>query len=141
MSSVLATRLTVAGRDRTSEQSQQDLADLARREPQHEAGQDGAVDLRRAPCIALQNTGRAEVLGARHVELDVAELAQQAAPVGAVAPVAHRAGVQVVEPAVHRLGHPALNDLGQRLAAERAITLAPVQSACLHLLHHLKRLR
>ena len=127
-------------RDRAPEQGRQNLAYLAGREPRHEAGQDGAVDLRGAPCIALQNLGRAEVPGARHVELNVAELAQQTAPVGAVAPVAHGAGVKVVEPAVHRLGHPALDDLGQRLAAEGAIALAPVQSVRLHLLHHLKRL-
>ena len=126
------------GRDRAAEQAQQDLADLAGRQPQHEAGQDRPVDLRRAPCIAPQNPGRAEAPGARHVELDVAELAQQAAPVAAVAPVAHGAPVETVEPAVHRLGHPALDNLGQRAPAERAVALAPVQTARLHLLHDLE---
>jgi len=50
------------------------------------------------------------------------------------------AGIEVVEPAVHRLGHPALDDPGQCLPAERATALAPFQSARLHLLHHLERL-
>ena len=129
------------GRDRPSEQGEQDLADLAGRQPEHEAGQDRAVDLRGAPCIALQDLARAIVSGARHAELDVAELAQQVTGIAAVAPVAQGAAIEGVEPAVHRLGHPALDDLDQRLAAERPVALAPVQSVCLHLLHHLKGLR
>ena len=36
---------------------------------------------------------------------------------------------------IDRLGHPALDDLGQRLAAERAVALAPLQAVRLHLLH------
>ena len=58
------------------------------------------------------------------IPADVIEMAEATR-----APVAHGAGV---EPAVHRLG--------QRLAAERAVALALLQSVCLHLLHHLKGL-
>ena len=74
--------------------------------------------------------------GARHPDLDVAERAQQVARIEAVAPVAHGAAIEAVEPAIDRLGHPALDDLGQRLAAKRAIILAPLQTVRLHLLHH-----
>ena len=49
------------------------------------------------------------------------------ARIEAVAPVAHGAAVEAVEPVIDRLGHPPLNDLGQRTAAERAVALAPIQ--------------
>ena len=128
-------RLTVAGRDRAAQQGQQNLAHLAGAEPEHEAGEDGTVDLGCASCIALQHLGRAKAPGARHVQLDVAELAQQMAGIGAVAPVAHGAVVEAVEPAIDRFGHPALNDLGECLTPERAVALAPLKPVCLHLLH------
>ena len=107
------------GRDRAAEQGQQDLADLAGREPQHEAGQNGAVDLGRAPGIAAQHLGRTEAPGARHAERDIAELGQQMARIAAVATVAQGAAVETVEPVINRLGHPAFDDLGQRLVAQR----------------------
>ncbi len=62
----------------------------------------------------IRYPGRAEVPGTRHVAFDVAERAEQAASAGAVAPVAHGAGVEGVAPDVHRLGHPALDDPGPR---------------------------
>ena len=46
--------------------------------------------------------------------------------------------IETVEPAVDRLGHPAPDDLGKRLAAERAVALAPLQAVRLHRLHDLK---
>ncbi len=70
-SSVLATWLTVA--------TEQDIADLAGREPRHEAGRDGTVDLRSAPWVVLRNLGRAEAPGARHVDRYVAWRDQEAA--------------------------------------------------------------
>ena len=42
-------------RDLTPGQGKQDLARLAGREPRHEAGEDGTVDLRRTPCATLQS--------------------------------------------------------------------------------------
>ena len=109
-------------------QRQQDLAHLAGTEPEYEAGQDDSVDLGRAPCIALQHLGRAEVAGAGYAELDVAELAQQMARIGAVTAVAHGAAVETVEPVIDRFRHPALDDLAKRLAAQRAVALAPLQA-------------
>ena len=44
--------------------------------------------------------------------------------IAAVASVAHGAAIETVEPVVDRLGHPALDDLGKGLAAERAVALA-----------------
>ncbi len=111
---------------------EQALADLAGREPRHDAGRDRTVDLRRASRGALRNPGRAEVTGRRHVELNVAGLAEQAASAGAVAPVAHGAGVEGVAPAVHRLGHPALVDPRRRLATEgRQPSPRSAPSACI----------
>ena len=88
-----------------------------------------------APCIALQHLGRAETPGARHPELDIAELAQEMARIVAVAPVARGEAIETVEPAIDRLGDPSPDDLGKGLAAERAVALAPLQPIRLHLLH------
>ena len=58
--------------------------------------------------------------------------------IAAVASVAHGAAIETVEPVVDRLGHPALDDLGKGLAAERAVALAPLQPVRSHRLHDLK---
>ncbi len=126
------------GRDRTPEQGEQNLTHLAGTEPEHEAGEDGAIDLRPAPGIAPQHPGRTEAPGARYAEFDRAELGQQMTPIEAVAPVAHGAAVEAVEPAIDRFAHPALDDLGQRKAAQRAVALAPFKPIGLHLLHQRK---
>ena len=50
-------------------------------------------------------------------------------------PVAHGHVVEAVKPAIDRLGHPALDDLGERPAAEWAVAFAPLKPLRLHLLH------
>jgi hypothetical protein len=117
------------------------LAHLAGRQPEHEAGQDGAVDLARAPGVGAQHLGRAVAPGARHAQLDVAQLAQQMPPVMAVAPVRLVVHAETIEPGMHDLVHTPFDDRGQCLAAERAIALAPLEPVGLHRLHHRKRLR
>ena len=126
------------GADRSAEQGQQDLADLAGTEPEHEASQDGAADLGRAPGIAPEHRTRAEPLGARHRELDITQLAHQMTSVAAVAAVAHGTSVKTIEPVIDRFGHPTLHDLGQGLATQRAVPLAPFKTLGLHNLHHLE---
>jgi len=66
----------------------------------------------------------------------VAGFARQAAPAGSIAPVAHRASIKVVEPALHRLAHPALADPAQRLPAAQATPPPPLLDRSCHL-HHL----
>ncbi len=121
---------------RTAEQSEQHFTDLAGREAQDEAGQDRAVDLGAAPGISLQHLGRAEASGARHRDLDIAQLGQQMATIMAVAPVRLIVKLETVEPVVDRFVHAALDDRSQRLPAERTITFAPLQTISLHRLHH-----
>ena len=55
-----------------------------------------------------------------------------------VAPVRCVVGLELVEMAVDRHRHLILDDLGQGLAAERAIAFAPFQAVRLHRLHHLE---
>ncbi|MDE0391771.1 MAG: hypothetical protein OXI57_06840 [Rhodospirillales bacterium] len=73
-----------------------------------------------------------------HAVLVVAELVQRMARIGAVAPVARGEAIEAVEPVIDRLGHPALEDLGERLTPQRAVALAPLQAVRLHRLHDLK---
>ena len=123
---------------RPAEQRQQRLADLAGRQPQHEAGEDHPVDLRRAPRIGVNDFGRAVAPRARHVELDVAELGEQMPSIGAVAAVGGIIGVESLEMAIDRRRHPAFDDLLQSLPGEGAVALAPLQAVGLHRLHELE---
>jgi len=55
-----------------------------------------------------------------------------------LAPVAGGAAVEAVGPVIERFHHPALDDLGERPAPERAIALGPLQADRLHRLHQSK---
>jgi hypothetical protein len=124
--------------DRPTQDRQQRLADLARRQPQHKARQDHPIDLLGAPGIRPHNADRREPPGARHPEFDVAQLAQQMTRVGAVAPVSlveRRHPLQVL---IDRLVHLAAHKLGDRVPPERPIALAPFQPLRLHALHQLE---
>lgn len=127
--------------DRPPQQRQQHLANLARREAEDEARQDGVVDLGRAPGVGLEYARGAEAPRARHGELDVAELCEQMAAIAAIAPIRQLLEVQPVEPVVDSFLHPPFDDLGQRLAPQRAIALAPLQSVSAHCLHHRESVR
>jgi hypothetical protein len=70
------------------------------------------------------------------VELDHAELSQQPARVSAVAPVGLADLGRALKVAIAGLGHPAFEQLGERLASGAAIILAPLDILGLHGLHH-----
>ncbi len=130
--------------DRPAEQTQQHLAELAGRKPEHEARQDHPVDLRRTPGVGANHFCRAVAARARHKKLDVAELSQKRAPVIAVAPIGGvpgLPGLEAFQTAIDRRRHLALDDLGQGLPAKRTIALAPLQPIRSHGLHHLESSR
>ena len=112
----MATWLTVLGY-RAPQDRQQRLAHLAGGQTEHEAGQDHAVERRGAARIGAHHRDRRKPPSARHRQLDLAQLAQQMAPVGAVAPVGlveHRHALQML---VNRASHLVLHDAGKRLPA------------------------
>lgn len=124
--------------DLAAEQGQQRLAHLAGGQPKHEAGQDHPVDLPRAARIGADDLGRAVASGPRNLQLDVAELGQKMPPIGPVAAVGDVLGRKPLEMALDRCCHLRLENLLQSLPAERAVTLAPLQTVRLHRLHDLK---
>jgi hypothetical protein len=126
------------GTDRPAEHRQQGSRDLAGREPEHEAGEDHAIDVLGAPDVGLDHLERAEAPGARHVELDHAELNEQPARVTAVAPVGPAELGHALEVLVDQLAHPAFQQLGERVAGTGAIILTPFHAFGLHGLHHRK---
>ncbi len=129
------------GRDRAPGQGEEDLADLAGREPRNDAGRDRTVDLRGASRGALRNPGRAEVTGTRHVAFDVTERARQV-PLrrSRMAPASRVSRQTSTASAIRHSMIPAIDDPRRRLATEGATALAPLRSICLYLLHHLERL-
>jgi hypothetical protein len=72
------------------------------------------------------------------VQLDHAELGEQPARVSAVAPVGRAELGHALEMAIDGLGHPTLEQLGERLAGGAAILLAPFHAFSLHGLQHRK---
>ena len=111
------------GRDRAPEQGQQNLADPAGGQAEHEAGEDDPVDLANAAHVAPQHGGGAVAAGPRQLRLDVAGFAEQAAPIGSVAAVA---AFGAAEPAVDILRQPCLDDPGRGLARRLPATNAPI---------------
>jgi hypothetical protein len=73
------------------------------------------------------------------VELDHAELGEQPARVSAVAPVGRAELGHALEMAIDGLGHPTLEQLGERVAGGAAIVFAPFHVLGPHGLHHPKR--
>lgn len=126
------------GADRSAQDCQQRLAHFASGQPKHEAGQDHAVDLGRAPGVGAQHLDRREASRARDAKLDVAQRRQQMAPIMAIAPVGRVLGVELVEIAIDRRGHLIFDDLGQGRPGQWAIILVPFQAVRLHCLHDLK---
>jgi hypothetical protein len=82
---------------------------------------------------------RAEGAGARHRQLDLAELGQQVAVIAAVATIGLAKLGHALELLVDQLVHPAFEQLGERLLGSAAIVLAPFEVFGLHGLHHPKR--
>jgi hypothetical protein len=85
------------GAHRPAEQTEQDLAELSRRKPEHEARQDHPVDLGRAPGVGAHHFGRTVAARARNEKFDVAELGQQRAPIIAVAPIGGVLGLEALD--------------------------------------------
>ena len=127
------------GADRLTEDRQQRPGHLARRQAEHEAGEDHPVDVGHAAGVGLDHPERAERAGARHGELDPAELGQQPASVAAVAPVGLAAFGDPLEMPIDGRGHAPLEQLGQGLAGSTAVVLAPFDVLSLHGLHHSER--
>jgi radical SAM superfamily enzyme len=90
------------------------------------------------PRVGTQHTNRREAAGARHQQLDLAQLGQQMPSVRAVAPVGHVKRGHAIEVIVDRLVHLPGENSGDRLAAKTAVTFAPFQTLRLHALHQLK---
>jgi hypothetical protein len=94
-----------------------------------------------APGIGAQHGQRAVAPGARHLELDVAQLGQQVAAIGAVAPVRLLARGHLIQVVVDRRRHAAGQDALQGIAGRPAVVLAPLDPFGLHGLHHPERSR
>jgi hypothetical protein len=77
--------------------------------------------------------------GARHRQLDGAELGQQPARGAAVAAIGLAELGHALEVLLDQLVHPAFKQLGERLLGSAAIVLAPFEAFGLHGLHHRKR--
>ena len=73
--------------ERPTKRRQQGDRDLAGREPEHETGQDHAIDLVGTAGVGPHHLERAERAGARHRQLDLAELGQQVAVIAAIATI------------------------------------------------------
>ena len=76
---------------------------------------------------------------ARNAKLDVTELGQQMASIGAVAPVRLASTVESRRMAIHRRRHFLLDNPSDRLPPERTIAFAPLQTIGPHRLHESKR--
>jgi hypothetical protein len=127
--------------DRPAEDWQQRDRHLAGRQPEHEARQDHAVDVLRPPGVGLHHLERAEGPGARHRQLDGAELGQQPAAITAVAAVGLAKRRNALEVLVDQLVRAAFEQLGARVAGTGAIVLAPFHALGPHGLQHGKRNR
>jgi hypothetical protein len=125
--------------DRPAQDRQQSDCHLAGREAEQEAGEDHAVDVLGAPRIGPHHLERAERPGARHVQLDHAELGEQPAAIAAGAAVGLAEFRHALEVLVDQLVHAAFEQLGERIAGALAIVLAPFEAFSLHGLHHAKR--
>jgi len=127
------------GTDRPAEHWQERDCHLAGREAEQEAGQDHAIDIPGASCVGPHHLERAEGPGARHRQLDVAELGQQPACVTAIAAVGLAELRHALEVLVDQLAHAAFEQVGERLAGGAAIVIAPFHAFRLHGLHHRER--
>ena len=127
------------GTDRPAQDGQQGDRDLAGRQAEQEAGEDHAVDVLGAPGVGPHHPEGAEGAGARHVELDHAELGEQPTRVAAVAPVGMAELGHALEVLVDQLVHAAAQQLCDRLTGALPIVLAPFDALGLDGLHHPKR--
>ena len=125
--------------DRAAEHRQESCRDLAGGQPQDETRQDHAVDVLGAPGVGPHHLERAEGPGARHRELDLPELGQQVAAIGAVAPVGLAELGHALEVVVDQLVHAAAQQRRDRVAGALAIVIAPFHAFRLHGLHHRER--
>jgi len=115
------------GADALAEDRQQRLAHFPGREPEHERGQDHAVDLRLPPGIGAQHRTGAEAAGARHHELDRPERGQQTASVAAVAAIRLAKLGQPVEMTLDRHRLALLEELRQGRPRQRPAIVAKVR--------------
>ena len=130
-----------SGADPPAQHRQQGAGHLAGRQPEDEAGQDHAVDVAGPAGIGAQHGERAVAPGARHMELDVAQLGQQVTGIRTIAPVRLSARGHLIQVAVDRRRHAPGQDALQGLAGRPAVVLAPFDPLRLHGLHHPERTR
>ena len=128
------------GADPLPQDRKQRLAHFAGRQPEHEAGEDHAVDLGFPPGVGAQHRAGAEGPRARHAELDGAERRQKTPSVAAVAAIRLAKLGQLIEMALDRHRHPFLEDRNQRGPRQRPVIVAKAKTVALHLLHDLKRM-
>jgi hypothetical protein len=107
--------------------------------PEQEAGEDHPIDILGPPGIGPYHLEGAEGAGARHGELDLPELGQQPARVAAVPAVGVAELGHALEVLIDQLGHPAFQQLGERVTGRLAVVLAPFHALGAHGLHHPKR--
>lgn len=99
------------------------------------------VELLGTPRIGAHDRDRRKAAGARHRELDLAQLAQQIRryePLRRVGLIERRHPIQML---VDCVTHLAGENEGDRRAAKTTIALAPLQTLRLHCLHQLECLR
>jgi hypothetical protein len=94
-----------------------------------------------APGIGAHHRERVVAPGARHCELDVAQIGQQVTRVRPVAPVGRVASPHRSQMAVDRGIHASRQDRLEGITRRPAVVLAPVDPLRLHSLHHSERSR
>ena len=127
--------------DRLPKDRQQRPGHLARRQAEHEAGEDQAIDMVGTAGVGAHHLEGAKSPGARHRKLDLAKLGQQPAPVTAVSPVGLAALGHALEMPIDRTTHTGCEHIDDRRTGSRTVILAPFDAFGLHGLHHPKRSR
>jgi hypothetical protein len=115
------------------------VATLRGRQPEGEAGEDHAVEVRRAPGIGPHHLERTEGAGARHGELEVAEFGEQVTAIAAVAAIGGAEFGHALEVLINHLPHAAFEQRPQSVAGALPKVLAPLDAFGLHGLHHPER--
>ena len=128
-----------AGADPSAEHRGERRRNLAGRQPEHEAGQDHAVDVAGSTGVGAHDSQGAETPCARYRKFDVAKLGHEMTAVRAVAPVALVQRCHLGKMAIDPGRHAFLKNVLERRARRASVILAPFDPFGLHDLHHPKR--
>ena len=128
-----------AGADPSAEHRGERRRNLAGRQPEHEAGQDHAVDVAGSTGVGAHDSQGAETPCARYRKFDVAKLGHEMTAVRAVAPVALVQRCHLGKMAIDPGRHAFLRNVLERRARRASVILAPFDPFGLHDLHHPKR--